>query len=215
MNHQGSPLKQAKWVSHSCCFPSGCLPFSVLANAAGLLSHRQEKITNPVCGRWCGSGTLGTEPLCWKLFVLPGSLAPAFPCALHPPSLFHSPSLPLPDPYAQNLRLISSSAGQSPLCISLVFFSVHAKGVVTLNYPEVRVRRWRACCVTLYPLLVISVEWPDRTASSAPRPSMVSGFMEVGWGVALFVPERSFCCSLVSRTLLRHALISAAWLTAD
>lgn len=160
-------------------------------------------------GLWVQSRSVENCLFCLGLWLQPSSVP------YTPPSLFHSPSLPLPDPYAQNLRLISSSAGQSPLCISLVFFSVHANEFVTLNYREVRVRRWRACCVTLYPLLVISVEWPDQTASSAPRPSMVSGFMEVGWGVALFVPERSFCCSLVSRTLLRHALISAAWLTAD
>lgn len=78
-----------------------------------------------MCGRWCGSGTLGTERLCWELFALPGFLAPA---SLHAPDLPPLPfplslSLSLASPYAQNLRLISSSAGQSPRTISVQYIT--------------------------------------------------------------------------------------------
>lgn len=45
--------------------------------------------------------------------------------------------------------------------------------------PEVwGVRRWRVSSVTPCPVLVVAVEWPDRTARSAPRPFMVSSFLE-------------------------------------
>lgn len=200
MSVPGPPSKQAKWVWHTSLFPLTYLP---LANScyAELPSHRRMKITNPVCGRWCGSGTSGTERLCWELFALPGLLAPA---SLHAPDLPPLPfplslSLSLASPYAQNLRLISSSAGQSPRILSVQYITpvlwacAHEKwqrasfrGLVTLTSRGAG-RRWRAWRVTLSPLLVIAVEWLDRTASSAPRPSTVSECVEVWRGLTVLL----------------------------
>ena len=122
---------------------------------------------------------------------VPGAFHP--PCPTPPPlpfplslSLSFSLSLSLAGPYAQNLRLISSSAGQPALrtyrwpYVSLYFVGSRSWEVTVWEVQrvcdilEVQGWRWRACSVTPSPLIVIAVEWPDRTASSAPRPSTVS-----------------------------------------
>lgn len=134
---------------------------------------------------------------------VPGSSLPPCPTTLRslpPLTLFHSPSLSLAGPYAQNLRLISSSAFQSALRISLLVCGLafmRSLGVSEGLWrwrPEVQGRRWRACSVTPSPLLVIAVEWQivgSWTARWAPRPSTVSVWMK---GVV--------CCWLGSRLCL-------------
>lgn len=110
---------------------------------------------------------------------VPGSsLPPSLPSFSFPLSLFHS----LTGPYAQNLRLISPRADQFALRISLILSelafmrsdSVRALQSLWQWPPEVQGRRWKVLSVTLSPLPVIAVEWPDRTTGWAPRPSMVS-----------------------------------------
>lgn len=160
----------------------------VLANLLATLLLLHQRITNPLCRRRCRSGTSGTELLCWELFALPGLLT--LLSSMPPPNthtvltlplplpFFHSPSvsLSLASPYAQNLRLISSQCW--PVCSrSITLFFVRARVYDSAGLSEVQGRRWRASNVTL--LLVIAVEWPGLTASSAPRPSTVSGSIEV------------------------------------
>lgn len=167
---------------------------------AELLSHSCGRITNPVCRRWCGSGTSGTKQLCWELFAfawvflaLASLHAPHTSFYPPPLSLFHTPSLSLAGPYAQNLRLISSSACQSALCIyhsyCVLLACMRSDSVGDSEglwhwRPEVEGWGWRTCSVTPSPLLVIAVEWPDQTARWAPRPSTVSDCTEVWREVA-------------------------------
>lgn len=140
---------------------------------------------------------------------VPGASLPYLPS--HPP-------LPLPPPLSRSLSLAGWSlcsksqanlTRRSPLAtpsryitpVSADFMRRDGLGVFqrrceTNSWPEAqRRRRWRACNVTLSPLLVIAVEWPDLTARSAPRPSTVSGSM-----------GGPSCCWPVFKTLPLHAI---------
>lgn len=64
---------------------------------------------------------LGHRAALFRIICFPWVLGSSFPKAPTPSSssLFHSPSSSLAGPYAHNLRLISSSAGQSTPTLSL------------------------------------------------------------------------------------------------
>lgn len=139
-----------------------------------------------------------------------GSSLPLHPPTPHPTlplSLFHSPSLALPDPYAQNLRLISSSAGQSALCRSLVFFYCACEGGLwhLVSWVSVSEDEGHAA---LPCILFLSLQWSGQIGQQAQRqgPLWWVALWKFIEGVAPFVPERTFSCSLVWRTLSRHAL---------
>lgn len=173
MSVPGPPSKQAKWVCSYLSFSAN--RFMLGYCHAGMRESLTLYVEGGVGqGPRAQSGSVKDCLLCLGSWLQPSSLS-------YPPTLL-SPfsTLSLAGPYAQNLKLISSCVDRS--AISFLFSELEltrsdSAGVsesLWQWHPEEQGRRWRAHSVTLSPLLIVAVEWPGRTARSAPRPSMVS-----------------------------------------
>lgn len=147
--------------------------------------------------------------------------------SLHAPHTSSLPPSSLPFPLSLSFpgwAICSESQANLTQCwtvcslhISLLFCGQRFMKVRVWEFQRVW---WRAWSVTPSPLLVISVEWPDRTARSAPRPSMVSDCMELG---SYFLCQReyfmlacfqdfAFTCPSPAGT---PALLFVAWVNTD